>query len=182
MNADMLFREETFAIMNEMALTKRSQLENVQQRQHAKIVDINRKNARQNKELIEPVTLLTTAQRRGATSEGIDTYMIKLLIGINNFDDLKNHIQTLKRKFYPERDAERAETREWSHNTDYVIEQFLQTIGKTALTTTPLEVNPINLLNRDPEDDEDKDTFDTPSFKPRSSSLNSHKSDLITAA
>lgn len=96
--AERKIHEETWAILNEKALTDRAGLAQVQERQQRKMDDLNRAaRAKGRSPVGEKVDLLSS----GNKASGVDVHMITLLEGVNNLSDLRTRVTDLKRSFYP---------------------------------------------------------------------------------
>jgi hypothetical protein len=104
-----VFYEETHAIASELGLSNRKRLEMIQKSQHDEL-DNMAKLGLVDKQ--KKVYLLTSPGEDDVVRvAGIDKTLITLLDGVNNYEDLVNHVDKLKEKFYPAEDLNKARQR-----------------------------------------------------------------------
>lgn len=95
------FAEETQAIATELAMTNRAKLIQVEDAQRDKIGRMHLMGALPAS--FEPVDLLSRVAPDGHVEVGgIDTQLIALVRGVNNFAELLEHVGNLKAQFYPD--------------------------------------------------------------------------------
>jgi len=105
-----VFYEETHAIAGELGLSNRNRLIDMQREQHKKMDDLIRIGEARREDKVD---LITTEDRRGNLRVGgIDTTLIHLVDGVNSYEDLVQHVASLKERYYPDEDFAKAQTRD----------------------------------------------------------------------
>lgn len=111
--ANRKYHEETWAIMNEMALTNRNGLAEVEARQFKALEDLARRRGEGNAP--DRVALLSdppSERDPQPQTYGIDRWLIHLIDGVNNQQELVQHVATLKQRFYGAANNEKATQRD----------------------------------------------------------------------
>ena len=110
--ANRKYGEETWAIMNEMALTNRNGLVDVEARQFKALEDLARQRGEEN--VPARVALISdppSERDPEPQTHGIDRWLIQLIDGVNNQQELVQHVATLKQRFYGAANNEKAAQR-----------------------------------------------------------------------
>lgn len=106
------FKEETWAIMNEMALTNRNGLAEVEARQFKALEDLTRQHGEEKVPArIALISDAPTERDPDPQTHGIDRWLIHLIDGVNNQQELVQHVATLKQRFYGAANNEKAAQR-----------------------------------------------------------------------